>query len=114
MIPEEYAVLYTRDRTETVSLTWMGLTAGCAVCHDHKFDPLSQREYYEMSAFFNNTTQPVMDGNIKDTPPILPVPLDTDQPRWRAATGRVSRRFAGRRSPSPTGAYGFRNLAGRD
>ena len=42
-IDEEYVVLYTRDRTETTSQVWMGLTAGCAVCHDHKFDPLSQR-----------------------------------------------------------------------
>ncbi len=57
VIPEEYQVLYTRDRTETVSQVWMGLTAGCAVCHDHKFDPISQREFYELSAFFNNTTQ---------------------------------------------------------
>ena len=56
-IDEEYAVLYTRDRTETTSQVWMGLTAGCAVCHDHKFDPLSQREFYELAAFFNNTTQ---------------------------------------------------------
>ena len=39
VIPEEYQVLYTRDRTETVSQVWLGLTAGCAVCHDHKFDP---------------------------------------------------------------------------
>lgn len=42
VIPEEYAVLYTRDRTETTAAVWMGLTAGCAVCHNHKFDPLSQ------------------------------------------------------------------------
>ncbi len=68
VIPEEYLVLYTRDRTETVSQVWLGMTAGCAVCHDHKFDPLSQREFYEMAAFFNNTTQGAMDGNIKDTP----------------------------------------------
>ena len=74
VIPEEYQVLYTRDRTETVSQVWMGLTAGCAVCHDHKFDPLSQREFYELSAFFNNTTQPTMDGNVKDTPPTVFVP----------------------------------------
>ena len=73
-IPEEYQVLYTRDRTEAVSQVWLGLTAGCAVCHDHKFDPISQREFYELSAFFNNTTQPIMDGNIKDTPPTVLVP----------------------------------------
>ncbi|MFI5458260.1 MAG: DUF1553 domain-containing protein [Isosphaerales bacterium] len=81
-IPEEYQVLYTRDRTEAVSQVWLGLTAGCAVCHDHKFDPLSQREFYELSAFFNNTTQPVMDGNIKDTPPTVFVPSAADWARW--------------------------------
>ena len=81
-IPEEYLVLYTRDRTETTSAVWMGLTAGCSVCHDHKFDPLSQREFYSMAAFFNNTTQPAMDGNVKDTPPIVSVPLEEDRERF--------------------------------
>jgi hypothetical protein len=82
VIPEEYLVLYARDRTETTSAVWMGLTTGCAVCHDHKFDPLSQKEFYELSAFFNNTTQAAMDGNIHDTPPILPVPRVEDWPRF--------------------------------
>jgi len=77
-IDEEYLVLYTRDRVETTSTVWMGLTAGCAVCHDHKFDPLSQKEFYELAAFFNNTTQKAMDGNVKDTPPVLPVPQRED------------------------------------
>jgi hypothetical protein len=86
VIPEEYQVLYTRDRTETVSQVWMGLTAGCAVCHDHKFDPLTQREFYELAAFFNNTTQPVMDGNVKDTPPTLFAPSLADRARWQALT----------------------------
>ncbi len=89
-IPEEYQVLYTRDRTETVSQVWLGLTAGCAVCHDHKFDPISQREFYEMSAFFNNTTQPVMDGNVKDTPPTLFVPAAADHSRWQALPARLA------------------------
>lgn len=83
VIPDEYQVLYTRDRTETTSQVWMGLTVGCAVCHDHKFDPISQKEFYALSAFFNNTTQPVMDGNIKDTPPIMVVPQSQDQENWQ-------------------------------
>ena len=82
IIDEEYRVLYTRDRTETTSFVWMGITANCAVCHEHKFDPLSQREFYEMSAFFNNTTQGARDGNIKDTPPVVVVPTVEDRPRW--------------------------------
>lgn len=88
-IPEEYYVLYTRDRTETVSQVWMGLTAGCAVCHDHKFDPLTMKDFYSMAAFFNNTTQNAMDGNIKDTPPIIVVPSEADRPRWDALTGEI-------------------------
>jgi hypothetical protein len=89
-IDEEYLVLYTRDRTETTSQVWLGLTAGCAVCHDHKFDPLSQREFYSMASFFNNTTQNAMDGNIKDTPPVVLVPRPEDQPRWKALKDEVA------------------------
>jgi hypothetical protein len=80
-IAEEYLVLYARDRTETTAQVWLGMTAGCAVCHDHKFDPLSQKEFYSLAAFFNNTTQNAMDGNIKDTPPIIPVAKEDDRPR---------------------------------
>ena len=89
-ISEEYQVLYTRDRVETTSLVWLGLTMGCAVCHDHKFDPISQREFYQMAAFFNNTTQNAMDGNIKDTPPIVPVPLEVDRERFSALDGLIA------------------------
>lgn len=82
LIPEEYLVLYARDRTETTAQTWLGLTAGCAVCHDHKYDPLTQKDFYSMSAFFNHTTQNAMDGNIKDTPPVIVVPKPEDGERW--------------------------------
>jgi hypothetical protein len=81
-IAEEYKVLYTRDRVETTSQVWLGLTVGCAVCHDHKFDPISQKDFYQLAAFFNNTTQAAMDGNIKDTPPIVDVPRFEDRARW--------------------------------
>src|SRR5262245_55781786 len=89
-IDEEYRVLYTRDRVETTSQTWMGLTAGCAVCHDHKFDPLTMHDFYSMAAFFNNTTQPAMDGNIKDTPPIILVPRPEDRPHWEAISKELA------------------------
>jgi hypothetical protein len=89
-IDEEYLVLYTRDRTETTSQVWMGLTTGCAVCHDHKFDPLAQREFYELSAFFNNTTQRAMDGNIKDTPPIINVPMASDREAFVATESQLA------------------------
>jgi hypothetical protein len=89
-IDEEYLVLYTRDRTETTAQVWLGTTAGCAVCHDHKFDPLTQKEFYELAAFFNNTTQRAMDGNIKDTPPTVFVPTAADEARWRALEPEVA------------------------
>ncbi len=89
-ISEEYLVLYDRDRTETTAQVWMGLTAGCAVCHNHKFDPISQKEFYELAAFFNNTTQNAMDGNVKDTPPIVVVPLAEDRVRFDAIPKEIS------------------------
>jgi hypothetical protein len=95
-IAEEYLVLYARDRTETLGQTWLGLTAGCAVCHDHKFDPTKQKDFYSLSAFFNNTTQNAMDGNIKDTPPVVLVPRPEDRERWE----KISKELADLRTQS--------------
>lgn len=89
-ISEEYLVLYARDRTETTSQVFMGLTTGCAVCHDHKFDPVTMKDFYSLSAFFNNTTQGAMDGNIKETPPNVFVPDDKDRARWDALDGDIA------------------------
>jgi hypothetical protein len=90
IIDEEYKVLYARDRTETFGQVWLGATVGCAVCHDHKFDPISTKDFYALSAFFDNTTQPVRDGNIKDPPPTLVVPLAADRPRFDALQGEMA------------------------
>ena len=89
-IPEEYYVLYARDRTDTLGQVWMGMTVGCAVCHDHKFDPITMKDFYSLAAFFNNTTQNAMDGNAKDTPPIITVPLAEDRPRFEALDGELA------------------------
>jgi hypothetical protein len=89
-IDDEYFVLYARDRTEATSQVWLGLTAGCAVCHDHKFDPISQKEFYSLTAYFNNTTQKAMDGNVQNTPPIIDVPVAAERARWKALLGEIS------------------------
>src|SRR6202012_1244114 len=68
-IPEENLANYARDRVETTSWVWLGLTANCAVCHDHKFDPITTKDFYAMSAFFRNTTQEHTDKNNRDTAP---------------------------------------------
>jgi hypothetical protein len=57
IIEEEFRVEYVSDRVNTTSEAIMGLTAGCARCHDHKFDPISQKEYYQMFSFFNNVKE---------------------------------------------------------
>ncbi|MCC7156387.1 MAG: DUF1553 domain-containing protein [Bryobacterales bacterium] len=82
VILEEIDAIYAKDRADTTAAVWMGLTLGCATCHDHKFDPLSQKDFYAMTAFFRNTQQHTMDDNIPDTPPVLVVPRDEDRPRW--------------------------------
>jgi hypothetical protein len=53
IIPEEYRVEYVADRAQTTSIVWMGLTLGCARCHDHKYDPISQKDFYRLFAYFN-------------------------------------------------------------
>ena len=73
-INDEVLVRYAVDRTETMSTVFMGLTLGCAVCHDHKFDPISQREFYQLYAFFNASADAAMDGNALAPPPVIRVP----------------------------------------
>jgi len=89
-ITEEYTVLYARDRTETTSAVFLGSTLNCTVCHDHKFDPFTQKDFYSMSALFNNTTQPIMDGNISNTPPVILVPREEDRARFDAITTELA------------------------
>ncbi|MFT5303660.1 MAG: hypothetical protein ACI814_004480, partial [Mariniblastus sp.] len=72
-IVEEVYVRNVVDRVATTGTVFMGMTVGCAQCHDHKFDPISQKEFYQLFAFFNNMTDAAMDKNAKDPAPILKV-----------------------------------------
>jgi len=73
-IDEEFQVRYAVDRVETTSTAWLGLTMGCAVCHDHKLDPISQKEFYQVFSIFNNIAENAMDGNALLPPPTLKLP----------------------------------------
>lgn len=73
-IPEETYVNQVRDRVEAFGATFLGLTTGCAACHDHKFDPISQRDFYGLAAFLGNTVEKPWDLNIAEPLPVLRLP----------------------------------------
>ena len=73
-IPAEYQVEYVVDRVSTTSTAFLGLTMGCARCHDHKFDPISQKDFYRFYAFFNTVPERGLDGYTGNAVPVLPLP----------------------------------------
>lgn len=73
-IPEELRVNLTRERTEAYGAAFMGLTVGCAVCHDHKYDPTTQKDFYSLSAFFNNMDELPYNGDTPHWAPVVRIP----------------------------------------
>ena len=90
-IPEEYRVQYVMDRVDTTSTVWLGLTMHCAQCHDHKFDPISQRDFYRMTAYFNSVEEQGLDGNQGNAAPVIKVPLDDQAVRLQSLEERRER-----------------------
>jgi len=80
-IPEEYRNEYVIDRLETTATVWMGTTLGCARCHDHKYDPFEQKEFYRFYAFFNNIAEIGLDGQVGNAKPVLPLPSPAQKER---------------------------------
>lgn len=74
IVPEEYQVEYVVDRVDTTSTVFLGLTMGCARCHNHKFDPVSQRDYYQLYAYFNNIPEDGRAHNYGNSPPWISAP----------------------------------------
>jgi hypothetical protein len=79
IIPEEYAVEYVVDRVETTSTVFMGLTLGCARCHDHKYDPFTQKEFYQLFAYFNNVPERGKANKYGNSPPMIHAPTQAQQ-----------------------------------
>lgn len=73
-IPEEWRTENVVDRVDTFGTIFLGLTVGCARCHDHKYDPISQREYYQLFAYFNNVSEWGVGPNNGNSPPFIEVP----------------------------------------
>jgi hypothetical protein len=69
VIPEEYRIGYILDKTKTYTKGILAMTAECAQCHDHKYDPISQKEYYQLFAFFNNTKEIGYEGDVSTSKP---------------------------------------------
>lgn len=69
VIPEEYRIEYILDKTKTYTKGILAMTVECAQCHDHKYDPISQKDYYSMFAFFNNTPEVGYEGDVSQSKP---------------------------------------------
>jgi hypothetical protein len=79
IVPEEYAVEYVVDRVDTTSTVFLGLTLGCARCHNHKFDPVTQKEFYQLFAYFNNVPEHGKFRRVGNSPPYIAAPLPEQQ-----------------------------------
>ena len=110
---EEFRIAAVKDRVDTTMQVWMGVTMGCAKCHTHKYDPISNREYYEFYAFFNQTE----DADRYDDAPTLPTPTaeqSRELERLRGQLADAEKRLA-EPTPEIEGHFqAWRELAARD
>jgi hypothetical protein len=93
-IPEEYHVEYVVDRVSTTSTAFLGLTMGCARCHDHKYDPIKQKDFYRFFAFFNTVPERGLDGINGNAVPLLPMPSHDQQQRLDNLNKQLSNTLA--------------------
>jgi hypothetical protein len=90
VVPEEFAVEYVVDRVDTTATVWLGLTMGCCRCHDHKFDPFTQRDFYQLFAFFNNVPERGKAVKFGNSPPLVKAPT----PSQRGALAHLETQLA--------------------
>ena len=93
-IAEEFRVEYVIDRVKTTSNVWLGMTFECAQCHDHMYDPFSQKEYYQMFAFFNNNADPGMQTRRGNQAPLVEI-MTPEREKQLADCGKCPSRMHG-------------------
>lgn len=92
IIAEEWRVETVIDRVETTGMTWMALTLNCCRCHDHKYDPITQREFYQLFSFFNNIAESgTLQGDSKNTDPLIVVPTDEQEAELARLDGEIAK-----------------------
>src|SRR6266566_5927895 len=90
IVPEEFRVEYVADRVDTTAIVWLGLTVGCARCHDHKYDPITQKEYYRMFAYFNRVPEKGFVYNFGNDEPLIKAPTEEQQERLAELDEKVA------------------------
>ncbi len=90
LVPEEYFVEYIVDRVDTTSTVFLGLTMGCARCHNHKFDPIAQRDYYQLYAYFNSIREDGRVPNFWNAPPFIYAPTRQQQKQLKQMDAEIA------------------------
>jgi Protein of unknown function (DUF1553)/Protein of unknown function (DUF1549)/Planctomycete cytochrome C len=90
-IPEEYHTAYIVDRVNTTGTVFLGMSVACAQCHDHKYDPVTQRDYYRLYAFFNNLPENGLDGRTGNSPPFIKLPNDAQRQKIDDLVAAISK-----------------------
>ncbi|MCI0525072.1 MAG: DUF1553 domain-containing protein [Acidobacteria bacterium] len=91
VVPEEYRIEYVVDRVDTTSTVFMGLTMGCSRCHNHKYDPFTQKEYYQLTAYFNSIDEDGHSFDQGNSPPVMAAPSKEQQTRLRQFDQEIAR-----------------------
>jgi len=106
-IPQEYLTAYIVDRVNTTTTVWLGLTVACAQCHDHKYDPISQKEFYQLFAFFHQVPENGLDGSKGNAMPLLRAPTREQEARLAAITAEMDALRKKLNEPAPIDEAAF-------
>jgi len=101
IIAEEYQTAYVMDRVDATSTVWLGLTMSCAQCHDHKYDPVSQAEYFQMYAYFNTIEEQGIDGRDGNAVPLMRASTEKEDLRLARMNERIEQIRAEMQKPMP-------------